>query len=263
MAARQLRRRPVLGRRSAPTRARTATPHLYGFPYKIDVKSLVWYVPENFEDAGYEVPDDDGGAEGADRADRRRRRHAVVHRPRLRRRDRLAGDRLGRGPDAAHAAAGSLRPVGHERDPVHRRAHRRGDRRVRLVRQERRQSSTAARRRSPRPTSATARRASSARRRSATCTTRRRSSRPSSRRARRSATTRTSSTCRPMPTRPTSASRCSAPARSRIITKDTPAARAFIEFLKTPIAHEIWMAQSSFLTPFKSVEHRRLRQRAR
>jgi alpha-glucoside transport system substrate-binding protein len=37
-----------------------------------------------------------------------------------------------------------------------------------------------------------------------------------------------------------------------IITKDTPPARAFIEFLKTPIAHELWMAQSSFLTPFKS-----------
>jgi alpha-glucoside transport system substrate-binding protein len=32
------------------------TPALYAFPYKIDVKSLVWYVPENFEDAGYEVP---------------------------------------------------------------------------------------------------------------------------------------------------------------------------------------------------------------
>ncbi len=29
---------------------------LYAFPYKIDVKSLVWYIPENFEDAGYEVP---------------------------------------------------------------------------------------------------------------------------------------------------------------------------------------------------------------
>ncbi len=29
---------------------------LYAFPYKIDVKSLVWYVPENFEDAGYTVP---------------------------------------------------------------------------------------------------------------------------------------------------------------------------------------------------------------
>ena len=30
--------------------------HLYGFFFKVDVKSLVWYVPENFEDAGYEVP---------------------------------------------------------------------------------------------------------------------------------------------------------------------------------------------------------------
>ena len=35
------------------------------------------------------------------------------------------------------------------------------------------------------------------------------------------------------------------------ITKDSPGARAFIEFLQTPIAHEIWMAQSGFLTPFK------------
>lgn len=30
---------------------------LYGFFYKVDVKSLVWYVPENLEDAGYEVPE--------------------------------------------------------------------------------------------------------------------------------------------------------------------------------------------------------------
>ncbi len=37
------------------------------------------------------------------------------------------------------------------------------------------------------------------------------------------------------------------------ITKDSPAAQAFVQFLKTPIAHEIWMAQSGFLTPFKSV----------
>ena len=37
-----------------------------------------------------------------------------------------------------------------------------------------------------------------------------------------------------------------------MITKDTPAARAFIEFLETPIAHEVWMAQTSFLTPLKS-----------
>jgi alpha-glucoside transport system substrate-binding protein len=37
------------------------------------------------------------------------------------------------------------------------------------------------------------------------------------------------------------------------MTRDTPASRAFVEFLKTPIAHEVWMAQSSFLTPYKAV----------
>jgi alpha-glucoside transport system substrate-binding protein len=30
--------------------------NLYGFFYKVDLKSLVWYNPENFDDAGYEVP---------------------------------------------------------------------------------------------------------------------------------------------------------------------------------------------------------------
>jgi alpha-glucoside transport system substrate-binding protein len=29
----------------------------FGFFYKVDVKSLVWYSPENFEDAGYAVPE--------------------------------------------------------------------------------------------------------------------------------------------------------------------------------------------------------------
>jgi alpha-glucoside transport system substrate-binding protein len=37
-------------------KGKDGTPALYAFPYKIDVKSLVWFVPENFEDAGYEVP---------------------------------------------------------------------------------------------------------------------------------------------------------------------------------------------------------------
>lgn len=32
------------------------TARLYGFPYKAEVKSLVWYVPENLADAGYAVP---------------------------------------------------------------------------------------------------------------------------------------------------------------------------------------------------------------
>jgi alpha-glucoside transport system substrate-binding protein len=36
------------------------------------------------------------------------------------------------------------------------------------------------------------------------------------------------------------------------ITKDSKASRAFIEFLKMPLAHELWMAQSGFLTPLKS-----------
>lgn len=37
------------------------------------------------------------------------------------------------------------------------------------------------------------------------------------------------------------------------ITKEGDAARAFIDFLKTPLAHEVWMAQSGFLTPMTSV----------
>ena len=30
---------------------------LYGMFFRVDVKSLVWYSPENFEDAGYEIPE--------------------------------------------------------------------------------------------------------------------------------------------------------------------------------------------------------------
>ncbi|TMV93682.1 carbohydrate ABC transporter substrate-binding protein [Thioclava sp. BHET1] len=30
--------------------------HTYTFPFKADLKSLVWYVPENFKEAGYKVP---------------------------------------------------------------------------------------------------------------------------------------------------------------------------------------------------------------
>ncbi|WP_127144820.1 ABC transporter substrate-binding protein [Pelagibacterium montanilacus] len=33
------------------------------------------------------------------------------------------------------------------------------------------------------------------------------------------------------------------------ITNDTPGARAFMDYLKTPAAHEIWMATAGFLTP--------------
>ncbi len=37
------------------------------------------------------------------------------------------------------------------------------------------------------------------------------------------------------------------------ITNDSDAARGLIEFFKTPIAHEVWMAQSGFLTPHTGV----------
>ena len=37
------------------------------------------------------------------------------------------------------------------------------------------------------------------------------------------------------------------------ITNDSTGARALMEFLKSPIAHEVWMAQQGFLTPLKSV----------
>jgi alpha-glucoside transport system substrate-binding protein len=37
------------------------------------------------------------------------------------------------------------------------------------------------------------------------------------------------------------------------ITKESKGALALIEFLKSPIAHELWMAQEGFLTPYKGV----------
>jgi alpha-glucoside transport system substrate-binding protein len=37
------------------------------------------------------------------------------------------------------------------------------------------------------------------------------------------------------------------------ITSDNEAARVFIEWLKTPIAHEVWMGLSGFLTPHQGV----------
>lgn len=37
------------------------------------------------------------------------------------------------------------------------------------------------------------------------------------------------------------------------ITNDSTGAQALMEFLKSPIAHEVWMAQQGFLTPLKSV----------
>jgi len=38
-----------------------------------------------------------------------------------------------------------------------------------------------------------------------------------------------------------------------VMTHESDAAKAFFEFLQTPIAHEVWMAQTGFLTPLKTV----------
>ncbi len=38
-----------------------------------------------------------------------------------------------------------------------------------------------------------------------------------------------------------------------VITQDSPVAQAFMEFLQSPLAHEVWMSQSGFLTPHKGV----------
>jgi alpha-glucoside transport system substrate-binding protein len=57
LAARELRRGRRAGSTSRPSRGPDGEEALYGFFYKIDVKSLVWYSPEQFEEAGYDVPE--------------------------------------------------------------------------------------------------------------------------------------------------------------------------------------------------------------
>ncbi len=98
---RQLRRRQVLGRsgdlRERERRGGALRLLLQG---RCEIAGLVQ--PRLLLRDGLRDPRDDGGAEGAHRPDRRGWRHALVHRPRLRRGDGLARHRLGRGHDAAH-----------------------------------------------------------------------------------------------------------------------------------------------------------------
>ena len=208
----QLRRRPVLGRsRHLQGQGRQAGLLRLPLQGRREVAGLV--LAGQFRGSRLQGAEDPGRTGRARAEDHRRRRQAVVHRPRLRRRHRLAGDRLGRGHHAAHPGARRLRQVDQERDPVQRSGGRQRHRHLRQDRHRRQDGRRRRRRRLPRPTSATARRASSRCRRSATCTIRRRSSRPSSRKAPSSARTPTSSTSRPMPPSRNSATRCSAPAR--------------------------------------------------
>jgi alpha-glucoside transport system substrate-binding protein len=52
-----------LGSKLGTYKDKDGTEKFFAFPYKADLKSLVWYSPENFEDAGYKVPGP-GRAEG-------------------------------------------------------------------------------------------------------------------------------------------------------------------------------------------------------
>ena len=96
----------------------------YGLPTNINLKSMIWYPVDDFEAAGYEVPDDLGRADRPERPDRRGRRHAVVRRLRERRCHRVARDRLDGGHRPRHRRSRGLRPVGQPRDPVQRSGHR-------------------------------------------------------------------------------------------------------------------------------------------
>ena len=51
----------------------------YSFAFEQQVKSLVWYIPENFEDAGYEIPENHGRSARAERSNRCRRWNPVVY----------------------------------------------------------------------------------------------------------------------------------------------------------------------------------------
>ena len=66
----------------------------YGLPDQRQLKSMIWYPKDDFDAAGYQVPDHVGRAARAVRSDRRRRQDPMVRRVRERDRHRLAGDGL-------------------------------------------------------------------------------------------------------------------------------------------------------------------------
>jgi alpha-glucoside transport system substrate-binding protein len=182
----------------------------FGFFYKVDLKSLVWYSPDNFADAGYEIP--------------------ATMEELIALSDRIVADGdtpwcigLGSGDATGWPATDWVEDILLRTQPpevydgwVTNEIPFNDPRIVNAIEtfgSSRRttRTSTAAPPPSGPPTSATARPASSPCRRAATCTARRASSPPSSPRAPSSASTPTSSTSRPSPAR-TSATPSSAPA---------------------------------------------------
>ena len=219
-------------------------PGFFAFPYKADVKSLVWYSPDNFEEAGYEVPKTQEELTALDREDHRRRRQAVVHRPRFGRRHRLAGDRLGRGHHAAHPGARGLRQVDEERDSVQRSGGRQRHRHLRQDRDRRQVWSTAA----PQAVAATDFRDSPKGLFAVPpkCYLHHQASFipsffPEGTKLGEDADF---FYLPPYAAKPELGNPVLGAGTLVMITKDSKAARAFIDFLKMPLAHEIWMAQA-------------------
>ena len=96
---------PVLARHGAPCRARTASRSWPASGSAFNGKCLVWYPKKAFDAAGYKIPTTWDELHGAAGPDRRRRRHPLVHRHRVRRGHRLARHRLDRRDHAAHHLA--------------------------------------------------------------------------------------------------------------------------------------------------------------
>lgn len=218
----------------------------FAFPYKADVKSLVWYSPDNFEEAGYEVPktqeeltaleekiiDDggtpwciglgSGGATGWPATDWSRTSCCAPSRPTSTTSGSRTRSRSTTRPSSTPSTFSARSP------PTTR-------------------WWMAARRRWLPPTSATARRVSSRCRRNATCITRPRSSRPSSRPSSPEGTKLGEDAdffyYPPYASKPDLGTPVLG--AGTLVTSLHPAACAFVDFLKMPLAHEIWMAQGS------------------
>ncbi len=80
----------------------------YGFAFKMDLKSLVWYSPEQFEDNGYEIPIHNGRADCSVRSNGGRWQYALVYWCGIGQCDGLDCDRLDGRSDAAHNLARKL-----------------------------------------------------------------------------------------------------------------------------------------------------------
>ena len=144
---------------------------LYAVPMSVNIKSIVFYPKTAAGGRGpHRAAGDVRGTAGADRGDRCHGHDALVLRDRVRGGHRMAGDGLGREPDADQLRHRYLQRLGQPRDPVQRPAGARGPGADRGSCCWRTAGRTAAGSRSPAATSTPRRTRCSTSRRGATCT---------------------------------------------------------------------------------------------